>query len=260
MVFLQHKTYTSVFDITYETKKDSHSVNIVPVYQDLSNNLCLKEDIRLIVPRLPAVQRDIDGKTRYVHTPMGAHEFDIHKNDAAIANFASTSLAGASNLPVAVTLINMGSDTLTRATIRWTVNNVNQNAFSWSGKLATREHEVVTIGQINVSPFTSYQLTAWVEQPNGSKDEDLSNDTARYNGYVDRYEKAKERYDALTALRREKLSKAKAIDRFIATVSKREELLTEFDNRLWLSLVDYVEVHRDGTLTFHFFDGTEKTL
>ena len=25
----------------------------------------------------------------------------------------------------------------------------------------------------------------------------------------------------------------------------------------YLSLVDYAEAHRDGTLTFHFFDGTE---
>ena len=64
-------------------------------------------------------------------------------------------------------------------------------------------------------------------------------------------------YDALTAVRQEKLSKAKTIDRFISTVSKQDDLLTEFDNRLWLSLVDYAEVHRDGTLTFHFFYGTE---
>ena len=92
---------------------------------------------------------------------------------------------------------------------------------------------------------------------NSTAAQDQEEYTARYNGYVDRYEKAKERYDALTALRQEKLSKAKAIDRFIATVSKRDDLLTEFDNRLWLSLVDYAEVHRDGMLTFHFFDGTE---
>ena len=58
-------------------------------------------------------------------------------------------------------------------------------------------------------------------------------------------------------MRKGKECKAKAIDRFIATVSKREDLIIEFDNRLWLSLVDYAEVHRDGTLTFHFLDGTE---
>ena len=100
-------------------------------------------------------------------------------------------------------------------------------------------------------------LTRKCIEENSTAAQDQEEYAARYNGYVDRYEKAKKRYDALTALRQEKLSKAKAIDRFMTTVSKREDLLTEFDNRLWMSLVDYAEVHRDGTLTFHFFDGTE---
>ena len=100
-------------------------------------------------------------------------------------------------------------------------------------------------------------LTRKCIEENSTAAQDQEEYAARYNGYVDRYEKAKERYAALTALRQEKLSKAKAIDRFMATVSKREDLLTEFDNRLWLSLVDYAEVHRDGTLAFHFYDGTE---
>ena len=73
------------------------------------------------------------------------------------------------------------------------------------------------------------------------------------------YEKTKERYDELVALRSRKMAKAKAINRFIATLSRREELLTEFDNRLWLTLADYVTVRRDGKMTFRFFDGTEIT-
>lgn len=102
-------------------------------------------------------------------------------------------------------------------------------------------------------------LTRKCIKENSTAAQDQGGYTARYNGYVDRYEKAKERYDTLTALRQEKLTKAKAIDRFMATVSKRDELLTEFDNRLWLSLVDYAEVHRDGTLIFHFCDGIQIT-
>ena len=101
-------------------------------------------------------------------------------------------------------------------------------------------------------------LTKKCIEENSSSAQNQEEYTARYNGYVDRYEKAKGRHDALTALRQEKLSKAKAIDRFLATISKREDLLTEFDNRLWLSLVDYAEVYRDGTLIFRFFDGTER--
>ena len=102
-------------------------------------------------------------------------------------------------------------------------------------------------------------LTKKCIEENSSSTQNQGEYAARYNGYVDRYEKAKDRHNALTALRQEKLSKAKAIDRFIATVSKREDLLTEFDTRLWLSLVDYAEVRRDGTLIFHFCDGTQIT-
>ena len=81
----------------------------------------------------------------------------------------------------------------------------------------------------------------------------------RYNSYVERYEKAKARYDELAALRKEKQTRAGALDRFIAELRKRDELLTVFDNRLWLTVVDYAEAQRDGALTFHFCDGTQIT-
>ncbi len=79
----------------------------------------------------------------------------------------------------------------------------------------------------------------------------------RYNGYVDRYEKAKARYDALAAQRDAKIAKGKAIDRFMSTLAKREGCLAEFDNRLWLMTVDTVTVEKDGRLLFRFYDGTE---
>lgn len=47
------------------------------------------------------------------------------------------------------------------------------------------------------------------------------------------------------------------IDRFISELSKRDELLTEFDNCLWLTVVDTVTVQSDGILLFKFNGGTE---
>lgn len=81
----------------------------------------------------------------------------------------------------------------------------------------------------------------------------------RYNAYVDRYEKAKSRYESLDALRKEKQARAKAIDRFMAAIRERDDLLTEFDPRLWITTVDCATVHRDGAITFRFYDGTEIT-
>ena len=54
-----------------------------------------------------------------------------------------------------------------------------------------------------------------------------------------------------------KLSKRKAIYRFISDLLKRDELLIEFDNCLWLTVVDTVTAQSDGILLFKFNDGTE---
>lgn len=100
-------------------------------------------------------------------------------------------------------------------------------------------------------------LTKKCIEENSTTAQDQDEYTARYNGYVDRYEKAKSRYDELASLRKEKLAKAKAIDRFIAELRERDDLLNEFDDRLWLAMVDHATVHRDGQVTFCFYDGTE---
>ncbi|MDD6708532.1 MAG: RNA polymerase subunit sigma-70 [Ruminococcus sp.] len=52
-------------------------------------------------------------------------------------------------------------------------------------------------------------------------------------------------------------AKRKAIDRFIYDLSKREELLTEFDNCLWLTVVETVRVRNDRSLVWKFNTGTE---
>ena len=83
--------------------------------------------------------------------------------------------------------------------------------------------------------------------------------TERYNGYVDRYETVKKRFDELAAERKDKQEKAKAIDRFIHTVESRDELLKEFDPYLWVATVESVTVMRDGRMQFRFFDGKEIT-
>lgn len=103
------------------------------------------------------------------------------------------------------------------------------------------------------------ELTRKCIEENSSVAQDQNEYTARYNGYVDRYERAKTRYDSLAAERREKQEKVKAIDRFIHTVESRDGLLSEFDPCLWLAAVESVTVMSDGKMRFHFFDGTEIT-
>ena len=78
----------------------------------------------------------------------------------------------------------------------------------------------------------------------------------RYENYVKRHEKAKERYDKLQEIRSEKVKKAVAIDQFIETLSTREQLLTDFDIRLWVTTLEKATVKQNGIIAFQFYSGT----
>lgn len=101
------------------------------------------------------------------------------------------------------------------------------------------------------------ELTQKCISENSNITQDQKNYSERYNGYVERYEKAKTQYDCLQEKRDAKIKKADMIDRFISDLAGRDNLLTEFDDRLWLTVVDTVTVRKDGVLAFRFQDGTE---
>ncbi|MDD6146422.1 MAG: zinc ribbon domain-containing protein, partial [Oscillospiraceae bacterium] len=79
---------------------------------------------------------------------------------------------------------------------------------------------------------------------------------ARYNGFVERYEKAKEQLEQLRTTKAEREAQAEAIGAFMFEVQELDAL-SEFDEKLWLSVIDTVTVHADGRLTFKFQGGTE---
>ena len=101
------------------------------------------------------------------------------------------------------------------------------------------------------------ELTRKCIEKNSVVAQDQKEFNLRYNGYVEKYETLKERYDCLAAERDRRTEKAKAIDRFIHTVESRNGLLKEFDPHLWMTTVEKVTITSDGKMRFRFFDGTE---
>ena len=55
-------------------------------------------------------------------------------------------------------------------------------------------------------------------------------------------------------------AKAEDIGGFMFELAEYGEPLTEFDDRLWLTVIDTVTVHRNGRLTFRFQTGHEITV
>lgn len=79
---------------------------------------------------------------------------------------------------------------------------------------------------------------------------------ARYNGFVERNEKAKVQLEQLRATKAAREAQAEVIGAFVLEVQELG-ILTEFDEKLWLTVIDTVTVHADGRMTFKFQGGTE---
>ena len=79
----------------------------------------------------------------------------------------------------------------------------------------------------------------------------------RYNGYVERYEKLRERYTQLQEDLEEREMKSIRVSGFLFSLREQEELPIEFDEKLWNAMVDHVTVHTDERLVFQFKNGTE---
>lgn len=80
---------------------------------------------------------------------------------------------------------------------------------------------------------------------------------ARYNGFVEQYEKAKARVEELHSTKAARQAQADAIGAFMFEVQELDTL-SEFDEKLWLTVIDTVTVYADGQMTFKFQSG--KTL
>ncbi|GHU74336.1 serine recombinase [Clostridia bacterium] len=79
----------------------------------------------------------------------------------------------------------------------------------------------------------------------------------RYEGLVARYDTAKVRLDEVSEQVSNKKARGKAITAFTAELAKQNGLITEFDERLWCSLVDFATVHGEDDIRFTFRNSVE---
>ena len=73
----------------------------------------------------------------------------------------------------------------------------------------------------------------------------------------ERYNAALEHYTALETERNKRLRKSKELTTFIAVLGKQPLVVTEWNERLWITLLDTATVQRDGSIMFRFKSGRE---
>ncbi len=79
--------------------------------------------------------------------------------------------------------------------------------------------------------------------------------TKKYNSLAQKHNKLQKRLQTLTSEMDMKKAKRNLMEVFIATLKKQEVLITEFDESLWSTTLNYVVVKSDTELIFHFKDG-----
>ncbi len=159
--------------------KETNSLSVDPRYVS-DTDLHVKE-VQLNDAGTPiiSVTTDFDGESRSTENPdIGADEFQPPAADAGISALAKPAKPFAFGVQeVAVVLRNHGLDTLTEATIQWTVDGVAQPDVAWTDMLPSSDTVSVPLGSFTFDPGTGYTAKFWTINPNGVGDLEASNDT-----------------------------------------------------------------------------------
>ncbi|MBL4898917.1 MAG: right-handed parallel beta-helix repeat-containing protein [Colwellia sp.] len=175
----QYENLTTIQDWRDSTGYDSISFAIDPVFSsdtDLHSNQVLLNNRGTPTPE---VSYDMDGETRNSSTPdIGADEFIPDSTDALVAKFVQPFVVCAGSNDVKVIVRNNGLDTLSYLTVNWSVNQVIQTPFIWSGALESGDTAIVNLGAYSFTHGVPYELWAWTSAPNLLVDANPSNDSA----------------------------------------------------------------------------------
>ena len=92
---------------------------------------------------------------------------------------------------------------------------------------------------------------------NSTKPINQDNYIEKYDGYTNRFNKAKEQYTKLQKTIEQRKLKADIIKGFICDISELDNLPIEFNERLWNSVIDSITVYEDEKIVFKFKNGIE---
>ena len=92
---------------------------------------------------------------------------------------------------------------------------------------------------------------------NASRAMDQDEFKRKYDSYVERYEKEVAKIEQLQRTKEERQKKAEQLSAFMFELHERDGLLTEFDEKLWVTMIDKVVINHNGSMVFRFNNGME---
>lgn len=161
------------------TLKDSVSYNFNPCfYSNGDLHLYLDTAISNKGISIPVIFEDIDGDIRNATTPdIGADEFTFATLDASLISFLPFVNNCSGIQSIKVLFKNEGITSLSTAIINWSINGVIQPAINWSGNLIIADTISVLLGNYLFVSGNTYDIEAWISNPNGLIDPINENDS-----------------------------------------------------------------------------------
>ncbi len=79
----------------------------------------------------------------------------------------------------------------------------------------------------------------------------------KYDELSNRYEKLQAKQEELNKVKNDKQGKALKMKSFLANLAQSEDILDDWNESLWMLMVDSATVHRDSSIMFRFHNGVE---
>lgn len=113
------------------------------------------------------------------------------------------------------------------------------------------------IASINDEIVVITELVNKLVKENSKTSDTLSDYGKKYEELTKRYEKAKIKLDELIQEKFYKKGQAIKMNSFIANLINSEDILTFWNDRIWMLMVESAVVHRNGSITFEFYNGKD---
>lgn len=96
----------------------------------------------------------------------------LNMYDADIASISSPEAQfSMGTKDITVVLKNLGTEELTSVDIDWSINDIEQETYKWTGSIAAKNSEQVKIGTFDFNTIGTYKITVNSSMPNGKDDE-----------------------------------------------------------------------------------------
>lgn len=82
----------------------------------------------------------------------------------------------------------------------------------------------------------------------------------KYNELSSRYDEAKKDLDEAIQDKAYKQGQWTKLQSFLESLKQKESVLDEWNEELWMIMVEKATVHRDKSITFKFYNGKETTI